>query len=348
MKIFYQYAKYKTLTPKRGDLINELGTLKALSLFADVYYSGQKFSVNSTNYGLREYYGKVDRFLNNADYDLYIVRNNVELFKKIGNKPKIWVASPYDLECFRSATAIAAFTKSWEDMLRKAVKFPGLNPDAKGFYNVITLYQTIDEIFKPLQDEVKTRSIRSSFNSDFVIGYFGRITESTYPLVLLSAWGEIVKKYPGIKMVVSTTTGSFPKGIPNTIYASVPFHEMPYYLSACDLVIISQHGIEWDICGNLKVKEPAACGVPVILEKSNARCEEYGDDYQLFLPRDSFDLPVTDEKKRELLAKLELIYRDKELRAKIGSQLVEKMKFYSIEVSSKRLNEQLSSLIGKQ
>lgn len=353
MKIYCQYSNNKILTPNRGDFINEIGMLKALSKFADVYYSGQKFNTLLSGYGLKKYAGNIE-FKITKNCDLYYVRNNKKIFQYIYNKnfggKKIWMSSPYDKWCFLKSNIVATFTKSWEDMLKRGDIFPGLNPDGLKFNNAISIDQTIDDIFFPRQSEEITKNIRKEIGGDFIIGHFGRVAESTYPYLLLNSWGDIVEKFPNLRMITGVTTGKFPSGLKNVVYKNVTHSQMPYYFSACDMAIVSQHGIEWDICGNLKVKEPAACGIPVVLEKSLARCEEYGNDYEMFLPRDSFrkESEQKDFKlsKNILMERIEFLINNENERKRIGNDLSNKMKNYSVENSSLKLKSLFNKLLG--
>lgn len=341
MKIYYQYGDFKTISSNRGDFINETNTIMALKKFADVFYSG--------NSPAKKYPISIEKNMLRGNYDLYIVRNNKTLFSAIPkNKPKIWMSSPYDLECFRKSTAIGAFTKAWENLLREGRILGFLNPNGKRFDNVVTIYQTIADEFRPLQNDPKTIRIREEIDADIIVGHFGRIANTTYPYLLLSVWEELISRYPRMKLVFGVNNGKVDTIYKNILHKTIAHSDMPYYISACDIVVVSQHGREWDVCGNLKVKEPAACGVPVILQRSLARIEEYGNDYPLFLPESYCDLPITEEKRNCMINKFDQVIEDINFRKDISERLISKMKFYSMEESSKRLEQDILRIISRK
>ena len=119
MKIFYQLSNYKTLAPDNGDTINTINNIKALSTFAEVYYSGTLFRPQLPGYGLIEYNSDIISRIDNS-YDAYYVRDNREVFMNCPkNKPRIWMASPFYQECYEQADMIATYSEKWADILRQ-------------------------------------------------------------------------------------------------------------------------------------------------------------------------------------------------------------------------------------
>jgi glycosyltransferase involved in cell wall biosynthesis len=203
----------------------------------------------------------------------------------------------------------------------------------------------VSDEFKPLQEAYKTKKIREEIDADIIVGHFGRIANTTYPYLLLSVWEELISKYPRMKLVFGVNNGKVDTTCKNILHKTIKHEDMPYYISACDIVVVSQHGREWEVCGNLKVKEPAACGVPVILQRSLARIEEYGNDYPLFLPESYCDIPVSEEKRRCIIEKFDQIIDNFDFRKSISDRLINSMKFYSLEESGKRLEQTISQVI---
>ena len=332
MKIYYQYSYLKTLTPSGGDQINEIGICTALSQFAEVYYSGQLFKPTEKGFGLKEYPGKIRV----VDADISIIRANKEVFLRAKGK-RIWISSPYDFEMFSKADYIGTFTESWTKALKEGETYQNLNPGIK-WSNVITLHQTLNHRFKPLQDHPETIRIKNNHQGKFIIGIFGRLVPSNYPELVINSLKTI--KNLGCDVIFSITRQKIL--LPGNIKITQFNHsKMPYALSACDCVIISQHGEEWEICGSLKTLEPMACGVPVILERSWAREEMFGKDYPLFLEKGAF--AVGSGKETCLIDKIKLLF-NQDFKEKISKQLIQKAEFYSVKKSSKRLHKIMSGL----
>ena len=332
MKIYYQYSFLKTLTPTGGDQINEIGICTALSQFAEVYYSGQLFKPHEPHYGLEEYEGDIKI----VDADISIIRANRDVFLKAKGK-RIWVSSPYDKEMFTKANYIGTFTDSWTKALKEGETYQNLNPGIK-WPNVITLYQTLNPKFKPLQNHEETLKIKENYKNKFIIGVFGRIVKSNYPELVVKA----LKSLNSIGCEVIFSTNRQLIQLPKEIKIKRFKHsKMPYAINACDCVIISQHGQEWEICGSLKTLEPMACGIPVILERSRAREEMFGKDYPLFLERGSFT--PSSGKETDLIQKIKLLFNQR-FKEKISKDLIRKAKFYSVKQSAERLEELMRGL----
>jgi hypothetical protein len=327
MKIYYKYGSRNKLVPDGGDTINEINNLKALSRFSEVYYNHRRCWDSGT-------FGPVHR----QNYDAYIIRNNKKEFLSIGGHSKYWIASPPDNECFSTATKILTFSQTWTDMLKNGVKF-GLNPTGQKWENVFAVHQCIGDHFKPMQDSIFTIDLKKDkFNDSLVIGHFGRIVQSNWPHLLCSAWSKILKEFGSVKILAGTTKTPFPLKDNRVVQYNIPYQNVPYFISACDVIILGQHGEEWDYCGNLKTKEAAACGIPVICERSCAREEEFGKNYELFMPRHSMEPPSKLENVKILIEKIKMAVEAKKA---FGNYLVDHMKFYSIKNMSDRYKDLL-------
>jgi len=242
MNIFYQYSWLKSLSPIRGDQINEINTVKALRKFAKVSY-GQ--SIDNT--------------------DISIIRASKEAFRQAKGK-RLWMASPYDREMFEKADLIFTFTDTWTKWLREGKTF-SLNPDGIAWGDkVVTFPQTIGEDFVKTSERKPTKTIR--------IGIFGRLKKSTYPVAFLDNLSKI-NVFHRIEVVQGY----------NATNSHVSYKNMPASIRHCDLILVGQHGDEWEFCGNIKPLEAAACGRPVILERSSAREETFGKNYRFFVER---------------------------------------------------------------
>ncbi|MFA7717952.1 MAG: glycosyltransferase [Candidatus Absconditabacterales bacterium] len=312
--------------------------LTAFNQFAEVYYSGTRFDPHKKGYGLINYSGfPVTRVTD--DYDMYYVRMNPNVFRAIpAGKPKLWFATPYDKYCYQHATAVVTPTEIWAQWLREGKEANHSHLDLPKTPNALSIHQVVGNQFVPLQCSAKTTAIRQSFGGDFIIGYFGQLTSYTYPHALFHLLPHLVKKYPGIRLVLGINTNyveTLPENLPNTTIAKFAYEDMPYVISACDLIVVSQYKSMWDYWGNQKVIEAAACGVPIVLGRSKARTELLGEDYELFLP------PLHGPSKwRDTILMQRMIektIKDNHFRMQIAQKLPRKAQFYSVSESAKRL-----------
>jgi glycosyltransferase involved in cell wall biosynthesis len=249
------------------------------------------------------------------------------------------VASPYDLECFRRADIIITYSQAWARFLKEGRPIPGLNPAGKKFRNVVAFHQCIGSHFKPTFRHFPER-IKRRIGADFIIGHFGRLGKTNYPYYLSGLMPILKRKYGRVKVLTAAQSGKFDH--PDIYKMNIRYWDIPMYLCACDVVIIGQFGLEWDICGNLKTKEAAACGVPVIVGRSFAREEEFGIDYKLFMPRGFFKKYYTNQQTLALAEKIFLGVSDKS----IAINAMKRMSFYSIENGALRLKIIMDKLLG--
>jgi len=333
MKIYYQYSYLKRLTPTGGDLINEIGICTALSKFAKVYYSGQLFKPDKKDYGLKEYTGSIKV----VKADISIIRANRDVFERCKGI-RIWISSPFDKYAFNKADYIGTFTDAWTTALMEGKKIQGLNDGTK-WPKAITLHQTLNPIFKPKQYHSLTPKYK-----EFTIGTFGRLVESNYPYLLFNSLDRI-KNLFDVNVIIGVTKLKvvLPEGIKHTKFS---YSKMPHAISSCDLIVVNQHGVEWDVCGSLKTLEAMACGVPIILQRSDAREEMFGEDYPLFLDRNAMDKDSNMED--QLIEKIKLIYNNSELNANLSKYVLERSKFYNLENSSKRLKKIMHKIYNNE
>lgn len=325
LKIYYKYSTLENLEPISGDRINELNWIDAISKNFQVFYSGYKYLGNYKFSSLRE----------NLDYDLYIIRANKKEFMAIPReKKKIWVASPYDLDCFNHADRVATFSQAWADDLISGVTIPGLNPYGLPFKKTIVFRQAVGKHFDDIKGFARSGELR--------IGHFGRIRKSNYPYLLKYSWPYIKEKFSDAKIITGSLTDEFPISGRDVENHYIDYKTIPVIIKSCDVIVLGQHGAEWDICGNIKTKEAMYCGVPVILERSRAREEEFGVDYPYFLPRCFCNCYPDEMKKDALLVK---IYdaRLNGMPARVERMAVK----YSIENVAKYFKDILTGIINE-
>jgi len=318
LRVFYQVGKVKNPKPTSGDLIAELSIMKAISKFADVDNDETK------------------------EHDLHYVRNNANLFLKLP-EPKIYVSVPYHDAAHRCATAITTVTRTWSNRLRNGGDdVAGRTPNK----NIITMHQVVDDTFKPLQDHVKTKAIRKDIGGDFIIGHFGSIRESCYPYSFLAILPRLKKKYPNLKVIFGHAKGRLGDVQKDNItYVDYNYSDMPYVISACDLILYNMRTDAGHLAGSMKVLEAMACGVPVLAPKFDARVEELGEDYELFYPYKTNNGRFPKESEDIMFKKICEVIDNKSLRKRVSDKLLKRIKFYRIDTSSKRLEKLFRELL---
>ncbi|MFW6130074.1 MAG: hypothetical protein ACOC56_02745 [Atribacterota bacterium] len=348
MNIYYQYSHLKTLSLTKGDFINEINMLKAIDRFANVYYSGTLFKSKCENYGLVKYKKTIVKRMLNRKYDIYFIRANKKcLFSCPVGSNSLWVASPYDKRCFDTASCIVTYSEPWAKMLLSGQYNKDFNPKGKKYKNVICLEQSIDDIFKPQQHSDKAKRIKQEVGGGPILGYFGRTVNHVFPYDLFKILPELIKIYPNIKILIGTKDAISKKFInhPNVVVRKFSYQEMPYALSACDLVCVLATSCAFDFAGSRKSLEPAACGVPVILPYSNARKKIYPKEYPLIINSSKKNgKKILDIK--DLKYKIINFLSKKECGSYISKELIERSRYYSIEERSKKFKYLLEDIIN--
>lgn len=255
MNIACQYVKLKTLEPVSGDRINEINLMKALSRFSEVYFAGQPFLPNEGNYGLQNYDGGHTR----VDTDITYLRSAPWMMSSATGK-KLVFAAPYHRTMFEQADYLVTLTEEWARKLRAGEVFQ-YNPDGIAWPNVLVFRQTLGEQFNG------NYWMR---NSMIRLGMVGKFREYNRPDIIIDNMQYFEKEFPGITFV---------------FIENEPYERMPELIRSCDAVVLTQSGPDWDWVGNIKPLEVMACGVPVIMERSIAREESFGQNYPLFLNR---------------------------------------------------------------
>lgn len=321
MNIFYKYSNCDKIQPTKGDFINETGIISAMLDGNNVWYNHQ--AINTRNGG-NSYGASV-----NQTYDIAYIRANRNDFLYVRAKKKIWMASPYDKECYSKADAISCFSQTWTDCLKKGIALPGLNPAGTRYCKAMYFPQVVGSHFMPKDN--RDRNI-------FTIGYFGRMNNNCYPYLLFEALKHLNIKY---RILFSFTSGSINN--PNITYLpKTSYFEMPEMYALCDCIIESYHGSSWDFTGSLKEKEACVMGIPIILSKSPARDETFGSDYPLYMK--SGVMGTTDKQQAmRLAAKIESLTNEK-FRTEISDSLKIKGNQYTVKEASKLINKNLQSL----
>jgi glycosyltransferase involved in cell wall biosynthesis len=347
VKVYWQYADHKTLLPTKGDYVTEVGLMLAVSRFAEVYYSGTRFDQSRSDFGLVEYPGPVEDHVP-LDCDLYYVRSSPGVFRRIPkDKLRLWVADgPYD--CYNSADYLVVQSQAWADDLKAGATFYWLPEERRPRPNTVVFYQVVYDGFRPLQNHPRTRLIRRTVGGNFVVGHFGRLCASSYPDAFLRLLPNLVREFPGLRYLVATGNKQrrlmLPGSTPNTVVTSYSHGDIPFAISACDLVLLCNRGPEFDVVGSNRALEASACGVPILCARSRARMELLGEDYPLMVPpfhtgrRVSFDLPV-------LYQTLVRVMLDNPLRGRLSAQVAVQAQRFSVENSARRMKPLFEGLL---
>lgn len=284
--IFYVFKDEPFLSPTRGDRINELYFLQALTKHFTVHYNGIPFSPGDTTAG--------DPAITVAPpsdhYDLYIVRTNADLFDRLP-APKATMAYPYDERAFASADALLSTTNRWVELLETwndsddhlfgTSWYPARIVRPK---KIITIGQLPSPGFSPLSaDHPDIQRYRHLYtNAPFVIGFFGRLDQNEHAPVYFSAMEKLASTGDDTLTVIANP---YPWEITSTANAlhigNLPHTDMPCAMAACDLTLSGEEpDNEW--LGARKVLEAISVGVPVLTMPWSARIEQLGSDYPLF------------------------------------------------------------------
>ena len=349
LTIFCVLGNRMTLEPSSGDQINEINLLKALSFFADVYYNGQLFHSEKTDFGLK----KKPILPPTAPYDLYYVRNNLDLFS-ILPRPKLWVAAPYYESAFKDADAVVTFTRSWSHKLntyqeeRHRGLYEGAITQPK---EILTFEQVLDPIFKPYPSHPKTHYYRRMFEGDFVIAHFGRVSETCYPHSLLNAIPIIRSRYPEkvIKLIYCGLKSQFKKKITSTlidVLDPIPYEDMPYAIAATDIVTSDYRDRTANFGGCRHVLEAMACGVPVLTGNFDVRKEQMGELYPLFWTYQDNKGRISEQAEQEMVDHISCLIERPEKGKAIGRELRQQSDYYHLEKSAARLEKIIRMFIG--
>lgn len=330
MDIYYKYShKDELFPPTKGDYINELNMIHALSQFHNVYYNGFLYSD-----------GVLDKTKTKDKYDLAFIRANKHDFFKIKATKKLWVAAPYDLDCYTKADAVITYSEEWRNHLLQGIGLSSLNPNGLKFTNAIYLQQVMGTKFNP---QTGAKVLKDSYKTPFLIGYFGRIIKNNYPTLLVMSWNRILKTIPGTKMVIGKTFSDYKDiKLKNIVTTTIKYKEMPNLYHNCDVVIESYSGSSWDYCGSIKEKECCVMGTPIILEKSPARIETFGENYPLFMPRRSMSKP--DKMYQRMLLEKLMMLQDKTFVSEVKAHLIKQGEKFRFKNAANNVNKIISSI----
>jgi len=343
--IYYLLSKATPLRLLSGDTITEFGIMKALSENYDVFYNGELFNPKIEGFGLtRKKYHAIDR-----RYDVSIVRNNSKVFNVLKGK-KIYFAAPYHEESFRQANLIYTFTNSWTNKLKNGYRF-SKNLYPKGFKTdkAITLTQVVDDIFYNKRIHAKVAKNRRLIGGNFIIGHFGKVAKSCYPHSFLAILPRLRREFPNLKVIFcgnSERIRYLGKDNDIPIY-NFEYKDMPYIISACDLILYNYKDTQGQIAGSMKILEAMACGVPVLCPRYDARVEELGKDYELFYPYENLcDEDGSLIRYRFSPESEEIMYNlikrgveEPDWLKDVGRKLLVRSKHYSVDNSAKRFKK---------
>jgi len=353
LKIYYLLSKEAELKPLSGDRINEINIIRSMCKYFDVYYNGELCKLGMKSFGRKD---KSIVIPNKGEYDLVYIRNNPDVFLKSPH-PKLWFASPYNKECFRSADGIVCMTIPWKERLSKYTKndfkyFEKMYPEDMEKPKKCILFPQVIELFdenkiKEIKKERNKPPKRSFFKNLFKknknkskkIRHFGPIRLSNFPHQL----GEILETNTNIDNSISfECIGAGKKmKIPKKIINSprVPQEEAFKLLINSDAIWYNQNE-SGNFAGSLKVLEAMAAGVPILLPRYDARECELGKEYPFF-----WDIKkgttIKDLNQPDLIKKLEQIIS-------IGDKEKEEWFYYLRNRVNKHSTESSSEILYKE
>lgn len=281
-KIFCQFVDLPEISPTSGDKINEIRFYRALSKFADIYYNDYLVDWSTGKIGAP---GNLN--LPSRDYDLYYVRANHELLKKLPH-PKITIAYPYDPHSFETADAILVTTQAWAELLKAYNTSPTIQEKLKKWYprsivepnQLINIGQTIDPSFiiEPTPREAFRWTARTTGSQ--VFGFFGRVTDETIPHDLMSALEFVRNSLDSDLEPFAVFAGSIRTEVPRMSLnlGQIEYANMPLLIRACTGTL-GQSCKDSDYLGSGKILDSMACGVPIVCKANAVRIEQLGDDY---------------------------------------------------------------------
>lgn len=337
-KIFCQFVDFPGIGKTAGDRINEIRFYRSLSTFADVYYNDVLIDWSKDFIGVEGERGDLNE--PSRDYDLYYVRANPDLFKRLPH-PKVTLAYPYSEEIFEAADALFSTTGAWSDMLRVYNDSEESQTKLGKWYPeqiqppkaVVNIRQTIDPIFLDEPPErarfnwrVKTTMAKNVF------GFFGRVTDETIPQRLVTSVDRARERMGDKTEAIVAFAGSIRTKLPGYTLnlGRADYHEMPALLSACRATL-GQECPDSGFLGSGKTLDSVACGVPVISERNPVRIEQLGADYKgLFDTQEEADhliheVCANDAFYQELVADL-MIRREMLLPPAIGAHIHQAIK----------------------
>jgi len=348
-KLYWLLTTKKTLYPlKSGDVINETNIMKTMSKYFDVYYNNQLFDPTLKDFGIKDIPIKIPK---KGKYDLHYVRNNKNVFNKLPS-PKIWFASPYIKSCYKGADIVSTLTEPWTYNL---TRYKPDEPFWGSLYKdeihipkkIITINQVISEHYSPQQGHPKTEEYKKKFGGKFIIGHFGRVSQSCYPYSLIHILPKLKEKYPFIKVVFSGNIQKEIKSKDIDVLDYIPYHDMPYAISACDLILFNHRTSSGQYAGSMKGLEAMMCKVPVLTPKFDARVVEFGENYPLFYPFEHNDGRFSEEieqKMFDLLSEYIENYKNEKY-TQLKEDLYQKAQYFIMENSSKRFYDTLKEFI---
>lgn len=345
LKIYVLDGKHYKLPQTRGDTINEILICKILSKFADVFYNDQPFLPNVEGFGL--YHKKI--MLPTRKYDLYYVRNNLAVWKKLPS-PKITTALPYVLEVFKNGDGVVTFTKFWknqllqesQDLVRYFYKKSFVKPK-----KVLHFPQAYEPIFKPLQNHPQTKKIRASWKADFVFVYFGRLALTSFPHSLIQLIPKIHKRYPNkrIKFIFGGVNLTDLKLTGIDWIGNIPHHLMPYYLSAADAFVCGYKHPACHFYGSRHTIECMAVGLPIICANFAARREMLGGRYKLFWKYEPGSTRLGGKGEYQLFTKMTKLIDDKKFYNQMRAHLLGRAKLYSHDTIATQMRGEIDNFL---
>lgn len=326
MRIYCILSKLPYISADSGDRINELNVYRALSINHEVFYNNRKIDFSDTKYFGTNPSDRV-RFPD-KEYDMYYVRNNKNLFMLLPH-PKIYFCVPNHQKCALVADAIAFPTKVWRDKAptRNANYFRNIYNDDDYLPEHLLDFSQVTYP-EDLKDHPKTKEYRKMYGGGFIIGHFGRVVKSNMPTAI-----KYISNKLKANIIFAGGIKASSRGI--KLVPRVPYDEVKYAISACDLLLYNQN-LQGHFAGSLKIIDAMSYGVPIITPKYEARIHELGLEYPLFVDHQNGRIVP-----KSLKAVIEKYMHMESLRG----YMFKRAEYFNLENSAKYYNDQICRLL---
>lgn len=204
------------------------------------------------------------------------------------------------------------------------------NPPKRTFVRLQSCVREPDVKSAGFEDFVNN-SFRLNFNSKFVIGVSGTITEHTSPLSLIAVIDKLRVSYPELNVVLVIYSLNILIDLPKRDWIKILTYskdQQDEALGAVDVLFNTWHQESQHYSASNKILEAMSYGIPIISPKTDARVEQLGNDYPLFHKFESTIRYLSQETEREIYCLIEKCL-DRTYRMSISNMLLSRANLFS-------------------
>ncbi|WP_299285474.1 hypothetical protein [uncultured Tateyamaria sp.] len=229
-RLYALLGRTPRLNSSRGDLINEMRSLRILSTHFDVYYNNERFVEGLTEIGNPSGLGP------DTEYDYYYLRNSPDVFSGIDGR-RIAFAYPYDSQTFENAYGLIVPTANWkrhllaqtDDSRRKVSDAYGCDiPTVTA--PVLVVGQSQDPgILKEVTNERDIFPLRTKTTmAAKIFGYYGNLSNDLYPRMAFRALERLADEQGTGSDILVVLAGHFRKNSKISLRKGVHIGNVPY------------------------------------------------------------------------------------------------------------------------